>query len=205
MPNLTPQQLDSLYKKLPEDVQEAYFSANTSEVLQTIGKRNGLNIERTGQLADEVGLFMLGIIGPKDFVRKIADKLGAEKESAQKIAQEINEQIFSKIRESLKMIHSKSPKNEKMVGNNTEQPKVKEEIPTPRFEQIIKPQPQFGQTNEEPEKPKIEEMSIEKSPFDKTDGIIRERNKKGVFRSKPTVKENTKYPGGIDPYREPTN
>lgn len=112
----TPQQLKEKYKRLPKDVQKAYFGEETAEIIQKIGQENKLNVRQVGVLADEAGLLMLGINPPGDFVKNLSKRLdGVDKETVQKIAQEINTRIFAKIRESLRKVHgiSEDKKGEK--------------------------------------------------------------------------------------------
>ncbi len=48
---------------------------------------------------------MLGATHPKDFIRNLSDKLGVNRETAKKIADDVNQQIFAKVRESLRKLH----------------------------------------------------------------------------------------------------
>ena len=65
-----------------------------------------MNIEQIGDLANETGMVMLGVTHPNEFIANLADRLEVDKEKARAIAQEINEQIFKKVRESLRKIHN---------------------------------------------------------------------------------------------------
>ncbi|MFC1756792.1 hypothetical protein ACFLZC_01370 [Patescibacteria group bacterium] len=189
MIKLTPQQLLERKKKLPEDVREAYSSVNTANILMAIGKEAQISTEKTGIVADETGLLMLGLTHPDRFISNLAKRLDIDKGLASKIAHKINDQIFSKIRESLRKIH-----NEKAE---------------PVMEQLIKPQQMFG--DEETILPAPAKIPVDKPAPAKADlrkpasvettagkNIFEERSKEKVFRSKPT--EKTKQ---FDPYREP--
>ena len=55
MPNNTKQQLLERYQKLPEDLKEAIFSVETTEIIQKISKKYGLLIDKMGELASETG------------------------------------------------------------------------------------------------------------------------------------------------------
>jgi hypothetical protein len=105
MTKYTPEQLREIYLKLPEDLKDAIFSVDSAEIIQAISKKYNLAIDKTGELADETGLVMLGLSHPKDFISNLSRRLQADKETAEKIAGEINSQIFVKVRESLKKIH----------------------------------------------------------------------------------------------------
>lgn len=213
MPTLTPEQLIEKYKKLPKDVQESYFGVDTADVLQRIAKENGLNVEKTGVLADEVGLFMLGITTPSQFMPNLAGRLGIGKDAAKKIGQEINTQIFVKVRESLKKIHNigqkansqeEIPKQVRPFPDQSAQPGKKEPM-------LIEPHRSFDESKE----PELQIKNIEEAILDtpkQNDQISRSKTeiveKQHPFKT-PEIKElkpveKPKYPKGIDPYREPT-
>ena len=81
------------------------LSIRVAEQLQEIGKKHRLHIDKIDALFDEAGAVMLGLTHPRDFIGKLAQKLDIDKEKTKKIAQDVNEQIFKPIRESLKKIH----------------------------------------------------------------------------------------------------
>ena len=93
------------FQKLPADVQTAIYSVETSRAIEQIADKHYLLIDKMGLLAEEVGLVMLGATHPKDFIRNLSDKLGIDRETAKKIAEDVNQQIFAKVRESLKIRH----------------------------------------------------------------------------------------------------
>ena len=93
------------YQDLPEDLQKALVSSSFSNAITEVGKKNGLAIDKVGELADETGLVMLGITSPSDYVKNLVKRLGVEQEKARAIAEEINQKIFQPVRESLKKIH----------------------------------------------------------------------------------------------------
>lgn len=103
--NYTQDQLIESYKKLPEDVKEAMFAVESADKIQTIGKKHKLHIDQVGELGTQTGLVMLGVLPPKDFVKAITDKLNVNQDLARLIAADINTEIFTPIRESLKKIH----------------------------------------------------------------------------------------------------
>ncbi|MBU1179075.1 hypothetical protein KKB69_01950 [Patescibacteria group bacterium] len=174
MANLTSEKLNELYQKLPPDVKEAYFGVNTAEILQSIAKENNLTTEKLGIMADETGLLMLGITHPAEFISNLANRMDLQKELARKVAHEINEKIFSKIRESLRKIHS----------GETEKEEKEKEQPEQQMPPVINPLKTFS--NNEP--------IAEKNKKD----IFEQRSK--TFRAKPEI---TSYTKDIDPYREP--
>jgi len=93
------------YRDLPEDLQQALVSASNSKIIVAVGKKSGLQIDKIGELADETGLVMLGITPPGEFIRNLARRLELDPEKAKAVAEEINQQIFQPVRESLKKVH----------------------------------------------------------------------------------------------------
>ena len=106
MQNYTDQQISQMYDSLPEDLKDSIFSVDTTSVVNEIGRKYGLAIDKIGDLANETGMVMLGVTHPNEFIGNLADRLEVDKEKARAIAQEINEQIFKKVRESLRKIHN---------------------------------------------------------------------------------------------------
>ncbi|HBT81760.1 hypothetical protein A2757_03455 [Candidatus Giovannonibacteria bacterium RIFCSPHIGHO2_01_FULL_48_47] len=94
-----------LLEKLPKDLQNAISGVDTADAIESIAKKYSLLIDKMGILAEETGLVMLGITHPKDFISNLSQKLGVDRETARKIAEDINQQIFQKVRESLRKIH----------------------------------------------------------------------------------------------------
>ncbi len=93
------------FRDLPEDLQKAMFSPDTADAILAVGKKFGLQIDQTGELADETGLVMLGVTPPGEFIRNLARRLELDPEKAKAVAEEINQKIFQPVRESLKKVH----------------------------------------------------------------------------------------------------
>src|SRR3989339_937760 len=106
MQNYTDQQIAQMYDNLPEDLKDSIFSVDTTSVVNEIGRKYGLAIDKIGDLANETGMVMLGVTHPNEFIGNLADRLDVDKEKARAIAQEINEQIFKKVRDSIRKIHN---------------------------------------------------------------------------------------------------
>ena len=106
MNQYTNEQISEKYKNLPKGLQNAITSVSTTDIIQAVGKKYNLPVDKMGGLEEEVGFLMIGFTRPKDFVANLAKRLGTDSETTKKIAEEINAQIFSKVKESLKKIHS---------------------------------------------------------------------------------------------------
>lgn len=101
----TTQQLEEKYRSLPEDLKEAMAEIKTAETIHDLGKKHNLHIDQIGELADEIGLTMLGLTKPDEFVFHIKNRLQIDQTAAEQISREVNEQIFLPIRESLMKLH----------------------------------------------------------------------------------------------------
>jgi len=175
MPKYTPEQLLEFYKKLPKDLQEAILSVNTSSIIQAIGKKYNLPIDKTGELADETGLVMLGLTHPNNYISNLSQRLNTDKETAKKIADEINTQIFAKVREPLKKIHGVS--GGEIKGEEIKKEEILKEI--------------------EKDETKEEVPGILKGATQTT--VFEAKTKEEVLRLPPVEKKYSEK----DPYREP--
>ncbi len=99
------QELEERYQKLPRILQEAIFNVDVANKIFALGRRFNLTIEKIGFVAEEVGYVILGFTKPEKFTEVLADRLGAGREEATKIAQEIDQRIFLPLREALKEAH----------------------------------------------------------------------------------------------------
>src|SRR3989344_3218347 len=106
MTNYTRKELGQKFQEIPEDLQELILSTETADKVYEVGSKHFLHIDQIGELADEIGLVMLGINKANNFVNHVADRLGIEMETASAITKDVNEQIFMKIRESLQKLHT---------------------------------------------------------------------------------------------------
>lgn len=189
----TNSKIQQQFQNLPKDLREAIFSVDTADIIQAIAKKHKLAIDKMGELADEVGLLMLGITHPKDFINHLERRLETDPETTRNITEEVNTQIFAKIRESLKTMHTVKEEREEILP----EPKLPE---TKNEQHEIPSLPKAMEDEFHPSNEAIQDKA-RKSPFE-------EKLAEKVFKS-PIQKEVTeakkegRYPGGQDPYREP--
>lgn len=207
MKDYTEQQIIEMYEKLPEDLKDAVFSVESTRIIESLGKKYGLNIEQIGKLGNETGMLILGVTSPSEYVGNLAGRLNIDKQKARQIADDVNQQIFSRVRESLKKIHGVDGVEQK---ETSVQP-ISEEIKKP--EEIKKIGSQYLIREEllkEIEEEKLPEImqGLYKPPAESSFDM---KTKKDVFRMSPEESEHgsennippkAKYPQG-DPYREP--
>ncbi len=119
------------YASLPEDLIEAGSSVQTTEALRDIGKKYGLMMDQAGEMASEAGSVILGLTPVQEFVPNLQERLGVSKDIATKIAEDISAQVFSKVRESMKKIHSTHGGDQALL-------EVKENAPAEKKDDVLK-------------------------------------------------------------------
>ncbi len=115
---ITPQQIKEKYRSLPPDIIEVYSHEDTVTKITEIGQKHYLHVDQIGELADEIGLVMLGINKADNFVNHVADRLSVDQAAANAIAVDVNEQIFLKIRESLQKLHTDQASRDELLASS---------------------------------------------------------------------------------------
>jgi len=95
-----------IFESLPDDIKEAILSVELPDKIQTIASNNSLMLDQASELADEIGLYMIGLTKQRDFVKNISIKLNINKDLAEKVSIDVSNEIFSPIRSSLQEIQS---------------------------------------------------------------------------------------------------
>lgn len=203
MKNFTEEQIAQMYDNLPEDLKDAIFGLEMNEIVERIGRENQLNIEQIGDLANETGMVMLGVTHPKEFVGNMAERLEVDKEKARAIAGEINEQIFKKVRVSLRKIHNIREEGEREQEERADVHQDHQGLPlmvgASRADILKEIEKDHGKENEAPE---IMRGNID--PFEermKEEVLIAPVEEKKIELPLPE-KPKGKYQG-FDPYKEP--
>ena len=96
----------SMYRALPQDLKDALYGVDTTQAIQTVGRAYGLHIDQMGELANAIGQIILGVLHPRDFTKHIKTELQIDEQKPSALTREVNLSVFTKIRESLKRIHS---------------------------------------------------------------------------------------------------
>jgi hypothetical protein len=96
------QQIQKRLAELPADVQAAIQSAELEEHIKAIGAKNNLHIDQIGELGDETLLAMLGFSPLENFSKRLSDALHLELDAAERLAADVNTEVFGTIRESMK-------------------------------------------------------------------------------------------------------
>ncbi|MES2087924.1 MAG: hypothetical protein V4467_02935 [Patescibacteria group bacterium] len=101
--------LQSRFDKLPFALKTALRSMDSAKKVLDIGIKYGLHVDKLGVVAEETGLVILGMTHPNQFLPRLNRRLGIGEEKTRPIAQEINTEIFLKIREALKQVNGEEP------------------------------------------------------------------------------------------------
>lgn len=103
----TQQEIQEKYKTLPEELKNAIFSVESADIIQVVSRKYGLHIDQMGELASETGYVLLGFTKPENYIKNLKDRLQIDSQNAKDIALEINSQIFSKVKDFLKLHYEK--------------------------------------------------------------------------------------------------
>lgn len=125
--NYSEQILKARFEQLPEDIKEAIMATPWEEKLKQISDKHSLHIDQAGRLDEETVLVMFGIEHADNLVPNIAKHVEVSEEKAEAIAEDLNREIFLKVRESLKKIFTEK-KEEAEEKSDTEEIPSREDI-----------------------------------------------------------------------------
>ena len=100
------------FQKMPEKLREALISVDKVKAFSEVREKYKIHVDQAGILAREIDLVLMGFVPTKDFTERLKEKIGADDEKARKIAKDVDEKIFIKIRENLKEATSEPIENE---------------------------------------------------------------------------------------------
>src|SRR3989338_1030179 len=95
-------QIEERLAELPADVQNAIAASDMEQKLNAVGAKHHLHIDQIGYLQDETLLIMLGFAEMSTFAEALGKALSVPAEEAKMLAEEVSNQIFVPIRESMK-------------------------------------------------------------------------------------------------------
>ena len=98
-------ELWKLYQKLPKELQEVIFAEETANQIGKVCERYNIKEETIPEIAKQVGNVLLGILPPDEFQGTLERELKLKKETAKKVAQEINRFIFYPVKPALEELY----------------------------------------------------------------------------------------------------
>jgi hypothetical protein len=101
MKEFTSEEIQAQFEKLPTEVQAAVSSTDVNNKIEAISQRHGLHMDQLSELVDEIGLIMMGLRKSSLFTSDLCSRLSVDRTVAQKIAQDVGNEIFSAIKKQL--------------------------------------------------------------------------------------------------------
>jgi hypothetical protein len=132
MDTYTRDQKAEAFDGLPLAIKGFLMGDEIISIFQDIGAAYGLNVEKTGILADAITLTILGLLKPMQFTSEIQEHLGVTSDKAGAIAEASEKHVFLRVRELLKNPAPTDTKRTEEVANPTREDMLAEiENPTP--------------------------------------------------------------------------
>ncbi len=103
----TKEEIKKKFSVLPKKIQAALYSPEMISLLEEIGKKHNLHIDKVEYLMLAVEDVMVGAVRADQFIDHVAKELELPQEEAEKIAQEVDQQIFENIRDAIKSLSHK--------------------------------------------------------------------------------------------------
>ena len=164
-------------QKIPSEVREAIESSDWERKIFNIGRAHKLHIDDIDVLSMETILTMIGLEHPKDFFDNVKERAEISEDVLLDIIDEVNEQLFTKIRDALKVHYEKVSAGEIMDDEEKDelhhagisidenhQPRTEkktlETLVDRRLKEVKAEKPKVSESQpkeEEPKTPKIEE------------------------------------------------
>ena len=101
----TEEQLDKIYNKLPEELQEVIFSVETAEDIGSVCDTYGVTDDRGPEIAKQSGYVLMGLILPQEFSGVLETDVKLPKTLADAIARDINRLVFYPVKPALEQLH----------------------------------------------------------------------------------------------------
>ena len=104
--NLTKEQYWNLFQNLPSKIKTKIVSEQTAMEIFDICDKNDLDLNEISKISEFVGQTLLGVLSPKEFEQVLTQEITLKKTIIKKINEEIQEVIFSPIKEDLEKLYS---------------------------------------------------------------------------------------------------
>jgi len=102
----TKEELRTKYSQLPEEIKEALNSDSLIDTIEKASSKFKIHIDQRGELASEIGLVLLGVTRPNEFLNNVQERLKISLEMAGEIVKDVNQGVFFPIRASLEKINN---------------------------------------------------------------------------------------------------
>ncbi len=102
------EQLQKIYLTLPQSLREAIFSVENAEKIQQIAQRYQIPIQNLPKLAGATGQVLLTVLAVEKLISSLEIELDIDRNTAQRIMQDIKQEIFSPVMPILTKIQQES-------------------------------------------------------------------------------------------------
>ncbi|MBX4192184.1 hypothetical protein KW798_01735, partial [Candidatus Parcubacteria bacterium] len=136
----SPEEITKKYDSLSPEVKAILYSDEMLRTVTYLGGKHKLHLDQLDTLEHETAKVMKGETIAEDFPKKLTETLQVDVTTANAIAKDVSEALFSKIREGMKKTDESNKVEPKIVGTGIE-PKpalatalpitIKTETPTP--------------------------------------------------------------------------
>lgn len=101
----TPEQLEQIFQKLPEELKEAIFSLETAKAIAAASEKHGIVDNRLGSIGKYTGEVLMGLIAPVELQEALEKRVGLKTPVAQDILKDINRFVFFPVKAALEQLH----------------------------------------------------------------------------------------------------
>jgi len=116
--------------ELSNDTLNAINAVDWKTAILKMREKNGYSFEQLGALETETELVLCGLLNPKDYPKELENRMGVSKARAMELVQEMNNEVFNKIKEELiknterkSIFAAKNPVRETPIQNGLITPK----------------------------------------------------------------------------------
>lgn len=110
MPNYPKEQLQELYKDLPETLQEALFSEKVADNINEVCKKNKVEGKEVSEITKNIGYVFSGLLAPSEFRKTLEEEMGLDKKTSGNIASEIEALVFLPLKKELEGLYQEKIK-----------------------------------------------------------------------------------------------
>jgi hypothetical protein len=108
MITISPEEMEKRIDSLPDEVQDMLYSPEMYAAIKQISVKHQLHIDQMDLLEAETSQVMLGITETSQFPEILKQSLKVDNTQAGAIAKDIDEMLFSKIRDAMKKAYEQS-------------------------------------------------------------------------------------------------
>lgn len=121
--------IDEEFADLPEEIGATLSNPLFDVYFEELGEKHGIQPELRPTLAACTQLVMEGVLPPTDYIGTLMEELNIDRAKAALIAQDINRDIFSPVKDALKEVHKLLP-SQKTETDIAPRPVALEKAPT---------------------------------------------------------------------------